>query len=414
MTGTPWRIHPIGAMYRTIGKPTRTAKMLPKSLPPLTVSKRGAIPPFFVMEVMRAAAEREAAGLEVLHMEVGQPSTGAPKGVLEAAHRMLDSDVLGYTGALGIPALRAAIARWYGDRYGVTVPERRVVVTTGSSGAFQLGFLAAFDPGDRVAMASPSYPAYRHTLTAIGVEPVELPTGPEHRFQPTVELLERLDRPVQGLIVASPANPTGTMLSREELTALSAWCDARGVRLVSDEIYHGLTYGQEAVTAAAVNERALVVNSFSKYFSMTGWRLGWMVVPDDLIRSVECLAQNLFISAPSLSQAAAVAAFGCTEELDGHVARYARNRRILLEELPKAGFDRLAPADGAFYVYADVSAMTDDSEAFCKRILAETGIACTPGIDFDPARGRRFLRFSFAGAEATIAEAARRLIAWRG
>lgn len=377
------------------------------------VSKRGAIPPFFVMEVMHAAAEREAAGLEVLHMEVGQPSTGAPKGVLEAAHRMLDADVLGYTGAMGIPALRSAIAGWYRDRYKVEVPERRVVVTTGSSGAFQLGFLAAFDPGDRVAMASPSYPAYRHTLTAIGVEPVELPTGPEHRFQPTIELLEQLDTPIQGLIVASPANPTGTMLSREELTALAAWCDAKGVRLVSDEIYHGLTYGAEAVTAAEASESALVVNSFSKYFSMTGWRLGWMIVPDDLIRSVECLAQNLFISAPSLSQAAAVAAFKCTEELDGHVARYARNRDVLLRELPKAGFDKLAPADGAFYIYADVTEMTDDSEAFCKRILAETGIACTPGIDFDPARGRRFVRFSFAGSEATIAEAARRLIAWK-
>ncbi|WP_342760763.1 pyridoxal phosphate-dependent aminotransferase [Azospirillum thermophilum] len=363
---------------------------------------------------MRAAAEREAAGLEVLHMEVGQPSSGAPKGVVEAATRALaGSDPLGYTTALGIPPLRSAIARWYQDRYKVSVPEQRVCVTTGSSGAFQLGFLAAFDPGDRVAMASPSYPAYRHTLTAIGVEPVELPTGPEHRFQPTVELLEKLDRPVQGLIVASPANPTGTMLSRDELTALSRWCDANGVRLVSDEIYHGLTYGTEAVTAAEISDRALIVNSFSKYFSMTGWRLGWMVVPDDLIRSVECLAQNLFISAPTISQIAAVAAFDCVEELEGHIARYARNRELLLRELPKAGFGRMAPADGAFYIYADVSDMTDDSEELAKRILAETGIACTPGIDFDPARGRRFLRFSFAGSEETIAEAARRLIAWR-
>ncbi|QCG97084.1 aminotransferase class I/II-fold pyridoxal phosphate-dependent enzyme [Azospirillum sp. TSA2s] len=378
------------------------------------VSKRGAIPPFFVMEVMRAAAEREAAGLEVLHMEVGQPSTGAPKGVVQAAATaVVGADPLGYTGALGIPPLRAAIAKWYKDRYGVDVPERRVVVTTGSSGAFQLGFLAAFDPGDRVAMASPSYPAYRHTLTAAGVVPVELPTGPEHRFQPTVELLEALDEPVQGLIVASPANPTGTMLSREELTALSDWCRANGVRMVSDEIYHGLTYGTDAVTAAEVNDQALVVNSFSKYFSMTGWRLGWMIVPDDLLRSVECLAQNLFISAPTLSQVSAVAAFDCTEELDGHVARYARNRKLLLEELPKAGFTKMAPADGAFYIYADVSDMTDDSEALAKQILEETGIACTPGIDFDTARGRRFLRFSFAGSEATIAEAARRLIAWR-
>ncbi|GLR81545.1 aminotransferase [Azospirillum oryzae] len=377
-------------------------------------SKRGQIPPFFVMEVMRAAAEREAAGLEVLHMEVGQPSTGAPKGVVQAAATaVVGADPLGYTGALGIPPLRAAIASWYKDRYGVDVPERRVVVTTGSSGAFQLGFLAAFDPGDRVAMASPSYPAYRHTLTAAGVVPVELPTGPEHRFQPTIELLEALDEPVQGLIVASPANPTGTMLSREELTALSDWCRANGVRMVSDEIYHGLTYGTDAVTAAEVNDQALVVNSFSKYFSMTGWRLGWMIVPDDLLRSVECLAQNLFISAPTLSQVSAVAAFDCTEELDGHVARYARNRALLLEELPKAGFTKMAPADGAFYIYADVSDMTDDSEALAKQILEETGIACTPGIDFDTARGRRFLRFSFAGAEETIAEAARRLIAWR-
>ncbi|WP_434614728.1 pyridoxal phosphate-dependent aminotransferase [Azospirillum sp. B2RO_4] len=378
------------------------------------VSKRGAIPPFFVMEVMRAAAEREAAGLEVLHMEVGQPSTGAPKGVVQAAATaVVGADPLGYTGALGIPPLRAAIAKWYMDRYGVDVPERRVVVTTGSSGAFQLGFLAAFDPGDRVAMASPSYPAYRHTLTAAGVVPVELPTGPEHRFQPTIELLEALDEPVQGLIVASPANPTGTMLSREELTALSDWCRANGVRMVSDEIYHGLTYGTDAVTAAEVNDQALVVNSFSKYFSMTGWRLGWMIVPDDLLRSVECLAQNLFISAPTLSQVSAVAAFDCTEELDGHVARYARNRALLLEELPKAGFTKMAPADGAFYIYADVSDMTDDSEALAKQILEETGIACTPGIDFDTARGRRFLRFSFAGAEETIAEAVRRLISWR-
>ncbi len=377
------------------------------------ISQRGQIPPFFVMEVMRAAFERERAGLEVLHLEVGQPSTGAPQGVIEAAQRALTSDKLGYTDALGIPPLRAAIARWYRDRYGVDIPEGRIAVTVGSSGAFQLGFLAAFDPGDRVAMASPSYPAYRHTLTAIGVEPVEIEAGPETGFQPTVAMLEALDKPIKGLIVASPANPTGTMLSRAQLTELADWCTRNGVRLVSDEIYHGLTYGTEAVTAAAISPDALVVNSFSKYFSMTGWRLGWMVLPEALVRSVECLAQNLFISAPTLSQMAAVAAFDCTEELDRHVARYARNRELLLRELPKAGFDRIAPADGAFYVYADVSAMTDDSEAFCKRLLAETGIAATPGIDFDPARGRRFMRFSFAGAEETMAEAARRLIAWK-
>lgn len=381
----------------------------------LRISARGQVAPFYVMEILAAALERERAGKEVLHMEVGQPSTGAPTAVLKAAQAALGADRLGYTDALGVRELREAIARWYRDRYGIEVPVSRIVVTTGSSGAFQLGFIAAFDPGDRVAMASPSYPAYRHTLTAIGVEPVELDTGAQTRFQPTVDLLEKLDRPVQGLIVASPANPTGTMLSREELTALSAWCDANGVRLISDEIYHGLTYGDvTATTAAAISQRAVVINSFSKYFSMTGWRLGWMILPEELVRSVECLAQNLFISAPTLSQLAAVAAFGCTEELDGHVARYARNRALLLQELPKAGFDRLAPADGAFYIYADVSGLTPDSEAYCRKMLEETGIAATPGIDFDPARGRSFIRFSFCGSEDATAEAARRLIAWRG
>ncbi len=381
---------------------------------PLKIAKRGAVPPFFVMEVMRAAAEREATGAEVLHLEVGQPSTGAPALVREAAHRALDGHTLGYTDALGIPPLRAAISRWYRDRHGIDVPERRVVVTTGSSGAFLLGFLAAFDPGDVVAMAAPSYPAYRNILHAIDVVPLELPAGPETRFQPTVEMLEALPAPPAGLILASPSNPAGTMLDRASLERLSRWCAAKGVRVVSDEIYHGITFGEvRETTALEITEQVLVVNSFSKYFSMTGWRLGWMVVPDELSRSVECLAQNLFISPPAISQYAAVAAFGCTEELDGHVRRYARNREILLEELPKAGFTDLAPADGAFYVYADVSALTDDSEAMAKRILAETGIAATPGIDFDTARGRRYMRFSFAGATETIAEAARRLRAWR-
>ena len=278
---------------------------------------------------------------------------------------------------------------------------------------FLLGFLAAFEPGDRVAMAAPSYPAYRNILTALGVTPVEMLAGPESRFQPTVDLLENLGHPVEGLIVASPSNPAGTMLGADELRRLTAYCQQKGIRLVSDEIYHGICYEGSAASALAVTEQALVINSFSKYFSMTGWRLGWMVVPDDLARSIECLSQNLFISPPSLSQYAACAAFGCTEELDANVQRYARNRALLLEELPKAGFDKLAPADGAFYIYADISAMTDDSEAFCRRMLAETGIAATPGVDFDPARGRHFMRFSFAGATADMAEAAKRLKAWR-
>lgn len=378
----------------------------------LKIAARAQVPPFFVMEVLRAAKEREAAGEDVLHLEVGQPSTGAPKGVREAARRLLEADRLGYTEALGVPQLRAAIARWYRDRYAVDVPERRVVVTTGSSGAFLLGFLAAFDIGDRVALAAPGYPAYRNILTSIGVQPIDLPTGPNSRFQPTVEMLEALPEPPDGLIVASPSNPTGTMVDHAEMARLAAWCRDRGVRLVSDEVYHGIVYDGKETCALEHTGEAIVVNTFSKYFSMTGWRLGWMIVPEEMVRPVECLAQNLFISPPALSQLAAVAAFDCVDELEGHVARYARNRAILLEELPAAGFRDLAPADGAFYVYAEVSAMTDDSEAFCRRMLAETGVAATPGIDFDPARGRRYMRFSFAGSTETMIDAARRLRAW--
>lgn len=379
----------------------------------MKIASRGNVPPFFAMELMRLSNARERAGQGVWHLEVGQPSTPAPRKVLAAAQAALSGDRLGYTDALGAPQLREAIAGWYQTRYGVAVSPARVAVTTGSSGAFQVGFLAAFEIGDRVAMASPSYPAYRHTLTAIGAVPVEIDTGPETGFQPTVEMLEKLDQPVKGLIVASPANPTGAMLSRAELVKLSDWCKANDVRLVSDEIYHGLTYGQDAATAAGINDDALVINSFSKYFCMTGWRLGWMIIPDDMVRPVESLTQNLFISAPTLSQLAAVAAFDSVAELDGHVARYARNRELLLRELPKAGFDRIAPADGAFYLYADVSSLTDDSEAFCHRLLEETGVATTPGIDFDPARGRSYLRIAYARDEAHIAQAVERLLAWK-
>jgi aspartate/methionine/tyrosine aminotransferase len=379
----------------------------------LKASRRGGIPPFIVMDVMRAANEREAAGADVLHLEVGQPATGAPAKVVEAARAVLGKLTLGYTDALGIPPLRAAIARHYRDWYGIDIDPARIVVTTGSSGAFLLAFLAAFESGDRVAMAAPSYPAYRNILTALGIVPVELPAGPEQRYQATPALLDLLPDDVDGLIVASPANPTGTMLRPEELAAVTQRCASRGIRLVSDEIYHGLTYGMRAATALATSDEAIVVNSFSKYFSMTGWRLGWMIVPPDLLRAVECLAQNFFISPPSLSQHAAVAVFDAHDELRQNLAKYAANRALLLDELPKAGFDRLAPADGAFYLYADVAHLTNDSEAFCRRMLAELGIACTPGIDFDPARGRATIRFSFAGSTATMAEAARRLKAWR-
>ncbi len=378
----------------------------------LKAAQRGKVPPFIVMDVMRAAAEREAAGGEVLHMEVGQPGTAAPTAVLEAVRQALDSDRVGYTLAQGIEPLRLRIARHYQESYGVEVDPERVMVTTGSSGGFLLSFLSAFEAGDRVALAAPGYPAYRNILTALGVEPVVLETEAEHRFQPTPELLEGVSGQLDGLIVASPSNPTGTMLDRGELQALADCCAERGIRLVSDEIYHGITFGREAVSAVELSAEAIVINSFSKYYSMTGWRLGWMVVPEALKRPVECLAQNLFISAPTLSQFAGAVALTCQDELDAYVASYARNRELLLDELPKAGFDRLAPADGAFYLYADVGALTNDSEAFCRRMLAETGVATTPGVDFDPARGHRFLRFSFAGPEAAMAEAAARLKTW--
>lgn len=378
----------------------------------LKVASRGTIPPFIVMDVMRAANEREAAQGDVIHMEVGQPSTPAPAGVKAAAHAALDADKLGYTDAFGIPPLRRAVAAHIRDWYGVDVPTERLAITTGSSGGFILSFLAAFDPGDRVALVEPGYPCYRNILTALGIEAVPLQGTVESRFQPTPALLDRVEGPLDGLIVASPSNPTGTMLDRVSLQALADYCSARGIRLISDEIYHGISYGTEAVTAAAIDPHAIVINSFSKYFSMTGWRLGWMIVPEDLLRPVECLAQNLFISPPTLSQHAAVAVFDCHDELRANVARYAANRELLLRELPRAGFDRLAPPDGAFYLYADIAHLTNDSLGFCQRMLAETGIATTPGVDFDPRRGNTQLRFSYAGATDDMAAAAEKLRRW--
>lgn len=378
----------------------------------MKISRRGQVPPFIVMDVMTAAAERQRTHGDVLHLEVGQPSTPAPAGVLAAAEAALRSDRIGYTVALGIPPLRQAIADHYGRAYGTAVQPDQVVVTTGSSGAFLLAFLAAFDVGDRVALAAPGYPAYRNILSALGIEVVEIPAGPETRYQPTPELLERHGGKLDGLIIASPANPTGTMLSPEALAELTAYCDAQSIRLVSDEIYHGITYGMGTATARQTSRSAVIVNSFSKYYSMTGWRLGWLVLPEELVRPVECLAQNFAISPPTLSQYAAVAAFDCGEELDRNVARYARNRSLLLEALPQAGFDRLAPADGAFYLYAEIGHLTNDSPEFCRRMLAETGVAATPGVDFDPVRGHATMRFSFAGATVEMEEAAARLQRW--
>ena len=378
----------------------------------LKVSERGLISPFIVMDVMRAANERAVAGEDVLHLEVGQPSTSAPRRVLDAAKRALDTQVLGYTDALGIPPLREKIAGFYQTRYGISIDPGRVIATTGSSGGFLLAFLSAFDVGDKVGLASPSYPAYKNIITALGLHAVDIPVGPSSHFQPTTQLLEPYASELDGLVVASPSNPTGSMIDSGGMKALASWCHRNDIRLISDEIYHGITYGDPAETALTHAQNVIVVNSFSKYFSMTGWRLGWMVVPENMLRSIECLAQNLFISPPSLSQNAVLEVFDCFDELDENVARYAVNRDLLLTELPRAGIDSLAPSDGAFYIYADVSHLTDDSTEFCRRLLAETGVAVTPGADFDNARGRSFIRVCYAGGTDDISVAALRLKEW--
>jgi aspartate/methionine/tyrosine aminotransferase len=384
----------------------------------LKVGRGAAAPPFLVMDVIAAANARQAAlppsAPPVIRMEVGQPGTGAPAGAREAAESALRSgDALGYTEAFGRRSLREGIARHYRDWYGLDLPVERIAVTVGASGGFPLAFLAAFDPGDRVALTAPFYPPYVNILTALGIEPVILSAGPETRFQPSVAALTALDPPPAGVIVASPCNPAGTMLHPEELAAIAGWCDANGVRLISDEIYHGLHYDSPIATAAAFSRHAVVVNSFSKYFSMTGWRIGWLVLPEDLVRPVECLAQNLFISAPHISQIAAEAALGCHPELQANVARYRRSRDHLLTALPGAGFTRLSPAEGAFYLFADIADRSNDSVAFCARMLAEIGVAATPGVDFDRGRGGRFVRFSYCGPEADMIEAAARLATWR-
>ena len=377
----------------------------------IKASRRGLVPPFIAMDVLRAANAREVAGERVIHLEVGQPGTPAPAAVLDAARRALADSRIGYTDADGIVPLRAAIAAHYREQYGVAVDPAEIVVTTGSSAAFQLTFIAAFEPGDRVALAAPGYPAYRNILAALGLETVLIEVGENAHYQPNPELLADIPD-LAGLIVASPANPTGTMIAPAELKRLADYCRERGIRLVSDEIYHGIVYEGCAETARAFGQEAVIVNSFSKYYSMTGWRLGWMLVPPDLTRSVECLAQNFYISPPTLSQLAAVPAFGCRAELDRHVARYRANRDLLIATLRQAGLSRFTPADGAFYLYADVSALTRDSEAFCRKMLAEIGVATTPGLDFDPIHGKDWLRLSFAGSTEEIAEAAQRLAAW--
>ena len=372
-------------------------------------SRRGEVDPFIVMDVMEAARAAEEAGRHIIHMEVGQPGTPAPQGARAVLAAAMEQGSLGYTVALGLPELRARIARIYADRYGVDLDPARVIVTSGSSGAFLLAFTHLFDAGDRVALGDPGYPSYRQILKALSLDPVGIPTRPENRLQPVPE---DLPQDIAGLIVASPANPTGTMLDKPALTGLIDAARDRDAAFISDEIYHGIEYDRRAVSALEISDDVTVINSFSKYYSMTGWRIGWMVVPEAHVRSIERLAQNMFICAPHAAQIAALAAIDCDDELQANLAVYAENRRLMIEGLPKAGFTDVAPPDGAFYVYADVSDFTDDSLAFARRLLDEAGVAATPGLDFDPVRGHRTLRFSYARATEDIVEGLRRLKAF--
>jgi aspartate/methionine/tyrosine aminotransferase len=382
----------------------------------LTASARSDVPPFMVMDVMAAAERIEAAGGHVIHMEVGQPAAPAPRTAIAAAQAALSGGRIDYTSALGIVSLRERIARHYRDTYGCAVDPGRIVVTTGSSGAFILAFLAMFEPGDRVAVTVPGYPPYRHILTALGCEPVLIETSNETRHALTGEALLAAHgkTPLRGVLVGSPANPTGTMMSREALASLMAAAESAGIRFISDEIYHGLDYAFPAVTAAALSDTALVINSFSKYFCMTGWRVGWMVLPGSLVRPIERLQQNLSISVPTLSQLAAQAAFEGTEEMEAIKRGYVENRNILIEGFPKAGLSRFLPADGAFYLYADVSDFTSDSFDFAKEMLEKAHVAATPGVDFDPFHGRNFIRFSYARSADDMREAVTRIARWLG
>ena len=380
---------------------------------PRPLATRSAIDPFIVMDVMAAANARKAKGHDVIHMEVGQPGTPAPRAARERACEALRIERLGYTEALGMPELRARIARYTAERYGVPVAPERVVVTSGSSAGFVLAFLALFDAGDAIGLPSPGYPCYRQIANALGLAPRLIETSGQGRWMPTAADVEKLAAEgAAGLLLASPNNPTGTMTLAPRLREIAQACCKHLLWLISDEIYHGLEYEAPAETALAHSDAAIVVNSFSKYFSMTGWRIGWMVVPEALVRPIERLAQNLYISPPAISQVAALGAFDGMEELEAIKAGYARNRAMLLEELPCAGFTTILPADGAFYLYADVSRFAPDSEALAKAMLREIGVAVTPGIDFDPVHGRNYLRFSYAGPEPAMREAAHRITAW--
>jgi aspartate/methionine/tyrosine aminotransferase len=391
-----------------------TTQMLDAARRLTAPSTRSDVPPFMVMDVMAAAARIEAAGGRVVHMEVGQPAVGAPSPAIAAVQAVLGKSALGYTESLGIPSLRARIARHYAETYRVPVGTDRIIVTTGSSAGFILAFLSMFEPGDRVAIANPGYPPYRHILTALGCEPVLIETDAATRFAITGETLLAAHRraPLAGVLVASPANPTGTMMTPEALASLIRTAEDLGIKVISDEIYHRLDYAVPAETAARLSDSAVVINSFSKYYCMTGWRIGWMVVPQELVRPIDRLHGNLAISVPTLSQIAAEAAFEGGAELEAIKHGYEDNRKILIEGLPKAGLTKFLPVDGAFYLYADVSEFSDDSFDFAKRLLEEAHVAATPGVDFDPINGRHFVRFCYAGSNADMKEAVERIGSW--
>ncbi len=378
------------------------------------LSKRSQIDSFIVMDLMAQAALLEKQGRDIIHMEVGQPGTSAPQAALRAAEEAIRSDRLGYTLALGMEPLRERISEYYKEKYKVAVSPERIIITTGSSAGFLLSFLSCFDQGDNVALTRPGYPCYRQIMKTLGINPIDLPLSGDERWMPSATMLEQAirERGAKGVIMASPANPTGTALEADRLSALIEVAVKNKAWFISDEIYHGLTYYKEDSTALQFSDDVIVINSFSKYFSMTGWRVGWMVVPENSIRTFERLAQNLFISVPTISQFAALGAFDGREELEGYKKQYKKNRELLLNELPDAGFSEILPADGAFYLYTDVSKYTDNSLDFCNRMLTEIGVAATPGIDFDPVNGKHYVRFSYAGTYSDMEEAAKRLNGW--
>jgi aspartate/methionine/tyrosine aminotransferase len=379
----------------------------------LKLSKRSDIPVFRVLDILRTVNERVEAGEDIVHLEVGQPCVGAPPEVLEHIKEIMDQDpCLGYTEALGLPMLRERISDWYRTYYNLDVPKERIAVTVGASGGFILSFLSIFEPGDKVAMAIPGYPPYRGILKSLGMIPVEIPTSAKTNYQPTLEDIKKHGTDLKGLILTSPSNPTGTLICPVEFQKIVTYCEQNNIWLISDELYHGITFGERAQSALSMTQNAIIVNSFSKYFAMTGWRLGWLVLPENVVDRVKRLAESLFISAPCISQHAAYKIFDHVDILDQYVARYAKNLALLKKELPLAGIDKISNTKGAFYLYADIHHLTNDAESFCRKMLDEAHIACTPGIDFDPVNGNGTVRISFAGSERCISLACERLHTW--